>query len=62
LTPIPTAVPSATLKAGAIGMQGSCAIDSTGTSGGWIWSVLSMAAAVGLAWRRRGVRRLESGQ
>jgi hypothetical protein len=62
MTRIPTAVPSATLKPGAIGMQGSCAIDSTGTSGGWIWSMLSMAAAVRLAWWRRSVRRLESGQ
>jgi hypothetical protein len=56
----PTAAPSATPKAGAINMQGSCAIDSTEPSTGWIWSVLSVAAAVRLAWRRKIVRRLES--
>jgi hypothetical protein len=56
LTPIPSAVPTATPKAGAITMQGSCAIDSTGTSGAWIWGVLSMAAVARLAWRWRSVR------
>jgi hypothetical protein len=60
MTLTPTPAPSATPKTGAFSMQGSCAIDSTGTPTGWMWSVLSMAAAVRLAWRRRNVRPLES--
>jgi len=57
-TPVFTAAPTATLKQGAIGMNGSCAVDPDATAPGGAWCLLlSIAIALGLVAReRRGGR------
>jgi hypothetical protein len=58
----PSPVPTATQKKGTIALNGSCALDPSAPSRDWSWSVLSIAVAGGLVWRRRCGQRLVHGQ
>jgi len=53
LTPTLTSTP--TFKSGAIGLNGSCAVDAAGHDGAAVLQIASVALA--LAWRRRRTSR-----
>lgn len=60
LTAVPSPVPTATLKPGAIGLQGSCTLDPYAPVD-WTWAAFSTAAALAFAWRSRILRRTTDG-
>jgi hypothetical protein len=61
LTPFPSPVPTETLKPGALGLQGSCAVDPTPGYHDWGWaSVSALLLAARFAARRRAAQRSDT--